>query len=70
MRQYVILRLLIAGFLLYLAWPAIPGMSTNIEAVFWAFWLGLFFLFVSSNSAALLQMTHPPVMEQQRQRER
>lgn len=70
MRQYAILRLLVAGFLLYIAWPAIPGMASNVEAVFWGLWLGLFVLFTGGNSATLLQMTRPPAMEQQRQRER
>lgn len=70
MRQYAILRLLFAGFLLYIAWPSIPEMSSNLETTFWGMWLGLFFLFVSGNTATLLQLTRPPVMEQERQRGR
>lgn len=70
MRQYAMLRLLFAGFLLYIAWPAIPQMATNLEAIFWAIWLGLFLLFVSGNMATLLQLVRPPVMEQERQRGR
>lgn len=69
MRQYAILRLLVAGFLLYIAWPVIPQMATNIEVVFWGLWLGLFMLFTGGNTATLLQMTRPPAMEQQRARE-
>lgn len=70
MRQYAILRLLFAGFLLYVAWPAIPQMTTNLEFIFWGIWLGLFLLFVSGNSATLFQLVKPPVMEQKRQRGR
>ncbi|HLR02439.1 MAG TPA: hypothetical protein VK111_06845 [Virgibacillus sp.] len=70
MKQYAVLRLLFAGFLLYIAWPYIPEMSGHLETAFWGIWLGLFFLFVCGNSATLLKITYPPVMEQERQRGR
>ncbi|HLT55759.1 MAG TPA: hypothetical protein VK057_06580 [Bacillota bacterium] len=64
MRQYAILRLLLAGFFLYIAWPVIPMAATTVERLFWALWLGFFVLVVGANLSTLLQMTLPPVMEQ------
>ena len=68
MRLYAVLRLLLACFFLYFAWPIIPTAVTSTEAMFWGMWLVLFLLVVGSNSATLLQMTEPPSMEQDRQR--
>lgn len=73
MRDYSILRILLAGFLLYFAWPYIPKAITPIEKVFWGAWLSFLFLVIGGNLATGLQLTRPPVMEQQegvRQRER
>ncbi|WP_164668380.1 hypothetical protein [Virgibacillus doumboii] len=70
MRHYAILRLLLAGFFLYFAWPSIPGAASQAEAIFWGVWLAFFVLVVGSNFATLLQMTSPPVMEQERSRQR
>lgn len=70
MRHYVILRLLLAGFFLYFAWPYIPKASTQLEWVFWGVWLVLFLFAFGANLAALLQMINPPVMEQERVRKR
>jgi uncharacterized protein (DUF58 family) len=70
MRHYAILRLLLAGFFLYFAWPAIPYATTWIEHVFWGAWLVFFLLVAGANFATLLQMTRPPVMEQEELRER
>ncbi|MBP1968889.1 hypothetical protein J2Z83_000983 [Virgibacillus natechei] len=70
MRHYAVLRLLLAGFLLYFAWPVIPEATTMLERVFWGGWLGFFLLVVGANFSTLLQMTKPPVMEQENRRER
>lgn len=70
MRHYAVLRLLLACFFLYFAWPIIPTAVTPIEAMFWGIWLILFLLVVGSNSATLLQITEPPSMEQDRTRQR
>lgn len=70
MRLYAVLRLLLACFFLYFAWPIIPTAVTSTEAMFWGVWLLLFLLVVGSNSATLLQMTEPPSMEQERPRQR
>lgn len=70
MRQYAILRLLLAGFFLYFAWPIIPYATTQMEIIFWGMWLGFFMLVVGANFATLLQMTSPPVMEQKRDKQR
>lgn len=64
MRHYAMLRLLLAAFFLYFAWPLIPEASTRLELIFWAMWLGLLFLVVGGNFATLLQLTKPPAMEQ------
>jgi len=70
MRHYAILRILLAGFFLYFAWPAIPYATTMIEHVFWTAWLVFFLLVIGANFATLLQMIKPPVMEQEELRER
>lgn len=64
MRQYTVLRLLLAGFLLYFAWPYIPEATTTIEKVFWGSWLSFLFLVIGGNLATSLQLARPPVMEQ------
>ncbi|MEW9675505.1 hypothetical protein ABRT01_04875 [Lentibacillus sp. L22] len=70
MRHYAVLRLLLAGFFLYFAWPYIPEASSQLEFIFWGLWLLFFLLVVGANLAVLLQMNNPPVMEQERVRER
>ncbi|OZU89730.1 hypothetical protein CIL03_00895 [Virgibacillus indicus] len=65
MRHYAILRLLLAGFLLYFAWPAIPYAATSLELLFWGGWLLFFLLVIGANFSTLLRMTKPPVMEQE-----
>jgi len=70
MRHYAILRLLLAVFFLYFAWPAIPYATTVIEHIFWGAWLVFFLLVAGANLATLLQMTKPPIMEQEELRER
>lgn len=65
MRNYCILRLLLAGFFLYVAWPMIPSAATQLEQFFWGSWLVFLFLVIGANFATLLQMTNPPSMEQE-----
>ncbi|KKE79059.1 hypothetical protein NSA56_07285 [Oceanobacillus caeni] len=64
MKNYAILRLLLAAFFLYVAWPYFPYAVTTLEQVFWGSWLVFLFLVIGANLATLLQMTKPPVMEQ------
>ncbi|TFJ93889.1 hypothetical protein [Lentibacillus salicampi] len=66
MQHYAILRLLLAGFFLYVAWPVIPSAVTPEAVLFWGAWLGFFVLVVGANFATLMQMTEPPIMEQDR----
>lgn len=70
MRHYAILRLLLAGFFLYFAWPVIPYATTPLEMTFWGIWILFFLLVVGANLATLLQMTRPPVMEQESKKQR
>lgn len=70
MRNYTILRLLLAAFLLYFAWPYIPKATLRIEMLFWGIWLGLFLLVVGANFSTLLRISEPPVMEQEKIRRR
>ena len=65
MRHYTILRLLLAGLLLYFAWPVIPYATNSLELLFWGCWLIFFLLVVGANLASILRMTRPPVMEQE-----
>ncbi|WP_430784814.1 hypothetical protein VBD025_09460 [Virgibacillus flavescens] len=70
MRHYAVLRLLLACFFLYFAWPSIPVGVTEVAALFWGIWLVLFLLIVAANSATILQITEPPSMEQERLKDR
>ncbi|WP_217586970.1 hypothetical protein [Lentibacillus saliphilus] len=70
MRHYAILKLLLAAFFLYFAWPVIPEAILGIERMFWMGWLIFFLLVVGANLATMLQITEPPIMEQNRQLER
>lgn len=64
-----ILRLLLASFFLYFAWPLIPQAATNIEFTFWGIWLVFFLLVIGANLATVLQLNKPSVVEQERQRQ-
>lgn len=64
-----ILRLLLASFFLYFAWPLIPQAVTNIEFTFWGIWLVFFLLVIGANLATVLQLNKPSVVEQERQRQ-
>lgn len=70
MRHYPLLRILLSGLLLYIAWPLIPLAVTQLEMVFWGIWVFFFLLVVGANFSTLLQMTTPPVMEQEKVLER
>ncbi len=70
LRQYALLRLLLAAFFLYFAWPYIPLATSSLETVFWGVWLLFFLLVVGANLATLLQIVSPPVMEQEQIRRR
>ncbi|WP_099158755.1 hypothetical protein [Virgibacillus ndiopensis] len=70
MRHYAVLRLLLACFFLYFAWPLIPEATSQIEVIFWGVWLVLFLFVVGANFATLLRMTTSPVMEQERSNHR
>lgn len=66
MYHYTILRILLACFLLYFAWPSIPEAVMQVEKVFWGSWLLFLLLVIGGNLATLLQLTSPPVMEQEK----
>ncbi|ASK62972.1 hypothetical protein CFK37_12875 [Virgibacillus phasianinus] len=69
MRHYAILRLLLACFFLYFAWPVIPTAVTSTAVLFWGMWLVLFLLVIAANSATILRIMEPPSMEQERKRQ-
>lgn len=64
MRHYTYLRLLLAGFLLYFAWPYIPEATSTMEKLFWGVWLGFLWIVVGGNLATLLQLSKAPLLEQ------
>lgn len=70
MRHYAILRLLLACFLLYFAWPFIPLATTLIEKLFWGAWLLFLLVVIGANFATLLQISKPPIMEQESEKKR
>jgi len=65
MHYYTVLRLLLAGFLLYFAWPYISQAASMLERVFWASWLSFLLLVIGGNLATGLRLSRPPVMEQE-----
>ncbi|WP_096269676.1 hypothetical protein [Paucisalibacillus globulus] len=65
MRHYAFLRLLLAAFFMYFAWPLIPQATSQLEMLFWGAWLAFFVLVFGANFATLLKMSEPPVMEQE-----
>jgi type VI protein secretion system component VasK len=70
LRNYTILRLLLAGFLLYVAWPYFPNAITTPEKIFWGSWIAFALLVIGANLATLLQLITPPVMEQEKEKRR
>ncbi|WP_407269025.1 hypothetical protein [Radiobacillus sp. PE A8.2] len=69
MEQYALLRILLACFFLYIAWPAISEQASSLASMFWAGWL-LFFLFVvGSNLAAMLKITKPLGLDKQEEKQ-
>nr|WP_239584440.1 hypothetical protein [Aquibacillus albus] len=57
------MRILLAFFFLYIAWPSIRSEVTQLSSIFWATWLAFFLLVVGANFATILKMIQPPVME-------
>lgn len=59
MRQYAILRLLLATFFLYIAWPYFPHARVGIELLFWGSWIVFCLLVIGANLAILLEVMPP-----------
>lgn len=70
MPYYTVLRLLLATFLLYFAWPYIVQGGSTLEKVFWLSWLSFLLLVIGGNLATGLRLSRPPVMEQEVQEQR
>lgn len=64
MKNNALLRLLLACFFLYVAWPKIPGATTQVATVFWGMWLGFFMLVAGANLALLLKLDTAIQVEQ------
>lgn len=70
MKQYALLRLLLALFLLYVAWPSMIHTGSGIEQTFWSMWF-IFVLIVSgANLATLMELNRTAQLEQSNTRER
>lgn len=50
-RQNALLRLLLACFLFYMAWPSVQVQGGGVASYFWIGWL-VFFLFVAGSNLA------------------
>jgi len=70
MRNNALLRLLLAAFLLYMAWPAIPEARGEAAQLFWGIWLLFFLLTAGANLAVLLQLHPAHRVEQNREKRR
>ncbi|WP_246367102.1 hypothetical protein [Paraliobacillus salinarum] len=58
MKQYALLRLLLAGFLIYMAYPSIEAQATSTAHLFWFSWLGFLLLVIGANLAVVLRINH------------
>lgn len=68
-RQNALLRLMLACFLLYTAWPTLGAHPSGIANLFWGAWL-VFFMFVAgSNLATLLRLAPKHVFETEEEKE-
>ncbi|KGP73626.1 hypothetical protein [Pontibacillus yanchengensis] len=56
MRQNAILRLMLACFLLYVAWPYLRVQGSPIGSYFWLTWLFFFLLVAGANLAVILRI--------------
>lgn len=56
MRQNALLRLLLACFLLYIAWPSLQVQGGQISSLFWLGWSVFFLLVAGSNLAVVLKL--------------
>lgn len=56
MKQYSILKLLIAGFLLYMAWPSIQMYRGDLAQLFWFSWFVFLLLVIGANLATVLMV--------------
>ncbi|KGX89109.1 hypothetical protein [Pontibacillus litoralis] len=65
-KQYSVLRLLLAFFLLYMAWPYIQVQGEQVASYFWLGWLVFFLFVVGANLADLLRISRQPALEEER----
>lgn len=56
MRQHALLRLLLACFLFYVAWPSVQVQGSGVGSYFWMAWLVLLFMAIGANLAILLNL--------------
>ncbi|MCD5323849.1 MULTISPECIES: hypothetical protein [Pontibacillus] len=56
MRQHALLRLLLACFLFYVAWPSVQVQNHTIGSFFWMTWLVFLFMVMGANLAILLKL--------------
>lgn len=70
MHHYTVLRLLLCGFLLYIAWPSISLGATLTEKIFWVSWLTFLCLVIGGNLATGLNISSPPKIEEKVERVR
>lgn len=69
MRNHALLRLLLAAFFLYIAWPQIPKAQSEAGLLFWGMWLVFFLIVAGANLAILLQL-HPVKAVEQKEKMR
>ncbi|CQR48125.1 hypothetical protein BN1058_02472 [Paraliobacillus sp. PM-2] len=57
-KQYAWLRLLLAAFLMYMAFPSMEAQANSTAHLFWFSWLGFFLLVIGANLAIVLRIDH------------
>lgn len=69
-KNNALLRLLLACFFLYVAWPSIPEATTQLGTVFWGMWLVFFMLVAGANLALMMKLDTTAKLEQMETRRR
>lgn len=70
MKQYALLRLLFALFLLYIAWPSMIQPASGVAQLFWSMWFVFVLVVSGANLATLMELNRTVQLEQSNTRRR
>ncbi|KGX93365.1 hypothetical protein N781_09930 [Pontibacillus halophilus JSM 076056 = DSM 19796] len=70
MIQHAWLRILLACFLLYMAWPFLGVQGSTVATLFWGAWLAFFLLVIGANLAIVLRFRSKPQFHEKEEKRR